>query len=109
MEVLIANPRGFCAGVERAINIVDEVILKYPGRKIFVFHEIVHNKKVLEDFTKKGVRFIENISDVDDDSVLIFSAHGVSEEVENLSEKRNLTVIDATCPLVKKVHNEAIR
>jgi 4-hydroxy-3-methylbut-2-enyl diphosphate reductase len=108
LEILVANPRGFCAGVDRAISTVNDAIEKYPSKKIFVFHEIVHNKRVLNDFTKKGVVFVEAISDVYDDSVLIFSAHGVSKKIETQAKLKNLILIDATCPLVKKVHNEIV-
>lgn len=108
MEVLIANPRGFCAGVDRAISTVNHAIEKYPEKKIFVFHEIVHNKRVLSDLRVRGVIFTEEISQVDEDSVLIFSAHGVSDAIENEAKLKNVVLIDATCPLVKKVHNEII-
>lgn len=108
MEILVANPRGFCAGVERAINVVDEAILKYPAKKIFVFHEIVHNQRIVQEFTQKGVQFIEDVADAEDGSILIFSAHGVAKKIESAALERKLTVIDATCPLVTKVHKEAM-
>ena len=107
MEIILAEPRGFCAGVERAIKIVDEALLSYPGKDIYVFHEIVHNKYVLSDFQKKGVRFVESIEDVPNDSVLIFSAHGVPKQIINDAKNSVKKVIDATCPLVTKVHLEA--
>ncbi|KKB96823.1 4-hydroxy-3-methylbut-2-enyl diphosphate reductase [Candidatus Arcanobacter lacustris] len=107
MEIILAQPRGFCAGVERAITIVEKSLEKF-GPPIYVRHEIVHNKYVVESLTKKGVIFVDEVDDVPEGSVLIFSAHGVSQKVENDAEARHLDVIDATCPLVTKVHKEAI-
>jgi len=107
MEIILAQPRGFCAGVERAINIVEKSLEKF-GAPIYVRHEIVHNKYVIESLRDKGVVFIDELADVPAGSVVIFSAHGVSEKVEEDAKNRNLSVIDATCPLVTKVHKEAI-
>lgn len=108
MEVILAQPRGFCAGVERAIEIVERAIKIY-GTPIYVRHEIVHNKYVVDDLKSKGVIFVKELSEIPSDSVTIFSAHGVSQAVENEADKRNLNIIDATCPLVTKVHKEAQR
>lgn len=104
-ELILANPRGFCAGVQRAIDIVDRAV-KLFGGPIYVKHEVVHNKYVIEKLKQKGVIFIEDIDDVPKNSIIIYSAHGVSTEVKNKSEKRNLKIFDATCPLVTKVHLE---
>jgi 4-hydroxy-3-methylbut-2-en-1-yl diphosphate reductase len=106
IQIFLANPRGFCAGVERAVEIVERAILKY-GAPVYVRHEIVHNKYVVENLRAKGAIFIEEISEIPEGAVTIFSAHGVSEKVENESRYKNLKVIDATCPLVKKVHLQA--
>lgn len=108
MNILLANPRGFCAGVDRAISIVERV-LKIYGRPIYVRHEVVHNRYVVENLRKSGIIFIEQISEVPDDSILIFSAHGVSQAVRAEAYRRNLIVFDATCPLVTKVHMEVAR
>lgn len=108
LKVILAKPRGFCAGVERAIEIVERSIKKY-GAPVYVRHEIVHNKYVVEDLKKKGAIFVDEVSDVPEGAITIFSAHGVSEKVEDDAKERNLPVIDATCPLVKKVHREAQR
>ena len=108
LEVFLAAPRGFCAGVERAVEIVERALELY-GPPVYVLHEIVHNRHVLDDFRARGVHFVENVSDVPEGSVMIFSAHGVSEEVERSGTARNLRVIDATCPLVTKVHLQAQR
>jgi 4-hydroxy-3-methylbut-2-enyl diphosphate reductase len=105
-RILLIEPRGFCAGVERAIDIVERAIEKY-GKPIYVRHEIVHNKKVVQDLKTKGAIFVKEINEVPQGAVVIFSAHGVSEEVERNSYKMGLNPIDATCPLVKKVHNQA--
>jgi len=106
MELLLAKPRGFCAGVERAVRTVELAIEKY-GSPIYVRHEIVHNRHVVDGLKKKGVIFVDELSEVPDGAVVIFSAHGVSREVKKEGESRNLLVIDATCPLVTKVHREA--
>ena len=106
--IYLANPRGFCAGVERAIEIVERALIKY-GAPVYVKNEIVHNKFVVEQLRDKGAIFVNDIKDIPENAVTIFSAHGVSDKVEQDSENKNLEVIDATCPLVKKVHFEAIR
>ena len=106
LQIVLANPRGFCAGVERAVEIVERTILKY-GAPVYVRHEIVHNKYVVEGLRAKGAIFVEEISEIPENAVTIFSAHGVSEKVENKSKDKNLKIIDATCPLVKKVHLQA--
>jgi len=105
MDVLLANPRGFCAGVERAIEIVERA-LESRGAPIYVRHEIVHNKYVVEDLRKKGAVFVEELDEVPRGSTVIFSAHGVSRQVRSDAEARGLKVFDATCPLVTKVHVE---
>jgi len=107
-QVLLANPRGFCAGVERAIEIVERVLEQF-GRPIYVRHEVVHNKFVVEGLRDKGAIFIEEISEVPDNATLIFSAHGVSKAVREAAGERGLRVFDATCPLVTKVHLEVAR
>jgi 4-hydroxy-3-methylbut-2-enyl diphosphate reductase len=108
IEVILAKPRGFCAGVERAIEIVERALKKY-GPPVYVRHEIVHNKFVVEDLKAKGAIFVDEVDNIPDNAITIFSAHGVSEKVEDSAKVRNLPVIDATCPLVKKVHREAQR
>lgn len=108
MQVLLASPRGFCAGVDRAIEIVERALVLY-GPPVYVLHEIVHNRHVLEDFRGRGVRFVESMDEIPPGSVTIFSAHGVAEEVERRGKERGLRVIDATCPLVTKVHLQAQR
>lgn len=105
IEIILANPRGFCAGVERAIEIVERALTKY-GPPIYVRHEIVHNKHVVESLRAKGAVFVDEIDEVPEGAVTIFSAHGVAEKVEDAALKRGLPVIDATCPLVSKVHKE---
>jgi 4-hydroxy-3-methylbut-2-enyl diphosphate reductase len=108
MEVLLANPRGFCAGVDRAIEIV-EIALERFGAPVYVRHEIVHNRHVVDELRAKGAVFIEDPEEVPRNSVLIFSAHGVAPSVREAAEARDLHVIDATCPLVTKVHVETRR
>ncbi|MGD7034182.1 4-hydroxy-3-methylbut-2-enyl diphosphate reductase [Methylotuvimicrobium buryatense] len=103
MQIILANPRGFCAGVDRAIEIVDQALEAF-GAPIYVRHEVVHNRTVVDGLKEKGAIFIEDLSDVPVGSYLIFSAHGVSKKVQEEAEERNLTVFDATCPLVTKVH-----
>ena len=103
LQVYLANPRGFCAGVERAIEIVERTILKY-GPPVYVRHEIVHNQYVVNVLKTKGAIFVEEINEIPDNAVTIFSAHGVSTKVEDESRYKNLKIIDATCPLVSKVH-----
>ncbi|MCA9083916.1 MAG: 4-hydroxy-3-methylbut-2-enyl diphosphate reductase [Planctomycetaceae bacterium] len=108
MKILLANPRGFCAGVNMAIECLDEAIRRV-GPGIFVYHEIVHNKYVVERFSKQGVTFVDSLEEVPPSSILLFSAHGVSPEIRRIARERNLRTVDATCPLVTKVHLEAIR
>ena len=107
-KILLANPRGFCAGVDRAIDIVNQAIHKF-GPPIYVRHEVVHNKTVVEELKSKGVIFVDELSEVPESSYIIFSAHGVSEKVEKEPEIYNLVSFDATCPLVTKVHSEVKR
>ena len=104
-EILLTEPRGFCAGVERAIEIVNRAVEIFD-ETIFVKHEVVHNKHVIEQLVKKGVIFVESLEAVPDQSILIYSAHGVSKEISELATKKRLKVFDATCPLVTKVHFE---
>ncbi len=108
LTIILAQPRGFCAGVERAIEIVEKALVIY-GPPIYVRHEIVHNKWVVEDLRAKGVVFVNEVSDIPDGAITVFSAHGISQKVEDSARLRELPVIDATCPLVTKVHNEAQR
>lgn len=105
-RIILAQPRGFCAGVDRAITIVERALELY-GAPVFVRHEIVHNRYVVESLKKKGAVFVQEIDDIPDGAITIFSAHGVSQKVEDAAAQRNLPTIDATCPLVKKVHKEA--
>ncbi|MEY4694793.1 MAG: 4-hydroxy-3-methylbut-2-enyl diphosphate reductase [Pseudomonadota bacterium] len=104
-EILLAEPRGFCAGVDRAIDIVEHALAKF-GRPIYVRHEIVHNTYVVNDLKEKGAIFIEELADVPPGATLIFSAHGVSRAIQNEAEQRGFRIFDATCPLVSKVHVE---
>lgn len=108
MEVLLANPRGFCAGVDRAIDIVERALELY-GPPIYVRHEVVHNKFVVDGLREKGAVFVEELVDVPDSATVIFSAHGVPRAVQEEAERRQLNVFDATCPLVTKVHLEVNR
>src|SRR5476649_434514 len=108
MRVVLAQPRGFCAGVERAIEIVERAIEKY-GPPIYVRHEIVHNRHVVERLRAKGAKFVDELDEIPPGSVTIFSAHGVASAVEDAAAERGLPVIDATCPLVSKVHSEGQR
>ncbi len=103
MQIVLANPRGFCAGVDRAIEIVDQALDTF-GAPVYVRHEVVHNRTVVEGLRNKGAVFIEDLTDVPTEANLIFSAHGVSKKVQQQAVERNLTVFDATCPLVTKVH-----
>jgi 4-hydroxy-3-methylbut-2-enyl diphosphate reductase len=107
-QVLLANPRGFCAGVDRAIDIVKQA-LKRHGAPIYIRHEVVHNRYVVEDLKSKGAIFVESLREVPEGSIVIFSAHGVAKTAWKKADDRNLTVYDATCPLVTKVHKEVIR
>ncbi len=109
MRLILANPRGFCAGVHMAVDVVRQVLELFPGRTIYVFHEIVHNRHVVRGFTERGVAFVDDLEDVPEGSIVVFSAHGVSPAVRAQAERRGLTAIDATCPLVTKVHSEAQR
>ena len=104
-QIKLANPRGFCAGVDRAIDIVNKALEIY-GAPVYVKHEVVHNKVVVDDLKERGAIFIEEIEEIPDNSLVIFSAHGVSSEVEEKTKARNLSFFDATCPLVTKVHME---
>jgi 4-hydroxy-3-methylbut-2-enyl diphosphate reductase len=108
MQVVLAQPRGFCAGVERAIEIVERALVKY-GPPIYVRHEIVHNRHVVEDLRRRGAVFVEELDEIPPGSMTVFSAHGVARRVEEVAAERGLPVIDATCPLVAKVHNEGRR
>jgi 4-hydroxy-3-methylbut-2-enyl diphosphate reductase len=108
LRVILAQPRGFCAGVERAIEIVDRALKKY-GPPIYVRHEIVHNRHVVDDLRRRGAIFVDELDEVPAGARTVFSAHGVAKRVEELARERNLPVIDATCPLVAKVHNEGRR
>jgi len=108
LRIVLANPRGFCAGVERAIDIVERALAKY-GPPVYVRHEIVHNKRVVEDLRAKGAIFVEELGEIPAGAVTVFSAHGVSEAVEDEARGRALPVLDATCPLVSKVHKEGQR
>ncbi|QDT44407.1 4-hydroxy-3-methylbut-2-enyl diphosphate reductase [Gimesia alba] len=108
MKVILANPRGFCAGVNMAIECLEEVIQLF-GSSIYVYHEIVHNKYVVNRFTEMGVTFVDAVSEVPENSILVFSAHGVSPQIRQQARERNIRTIDATCPLVTKVHTEAIK
>jgi 4-hydroxy-3-methylbut-2-en-1-yl diphosphate reductase len=107
-EVLLAEPRGFCAGVDRAIEIVEKALVKF-GRPIYVRHEIVHNTYVVNDLKAKGAIFIEDLADVPAGATLVFSAHGVSKAIQLEAEKREFQIFDATCPLVTKVHVEVAK
>ncbi|HEY7089220.1 MAG TPA: 4-hydroxy-3-methylbut-2-enyl diphosphate reductase [Tepidisphaeraceae bacterium] len=108
MRVILANPRGFCAGVNMAIEVVDQV-LALKGPPVYVFHEIVHNRHVVEDFKRRGVTFVNEVSEVPDGGVIVYSAHGISPEVRKEAQERRLLEVDATCPLVTKVHMEVLR
>ena len=108
MQVLLANPRGFCAGVDRAIDIVERAIELF-GAPIYVRHEVVHNRYVVNDLKNKGAVFVDELDQVPDQNYVIFSAHGVSRAVQNEAKRRALKVFDATCPLVTKVHMEVLR
>ncbi|MFD2179878.1 4-hydroxy-3-methylbut-2-enyl diphosphate reductase [Veronia pacifica] len=108
MKILLSNPRGFCAGVDRAISIVDRALEMYQP-PIYVRHEVVHNRFVVEGLKARGAIFVEELHEVPDDSIVIFSAHGVSQAVRREAKSRSLTVFDATCPLVTKVHMEVAR
>jgi len=108
LKILLANPRGFCAGVNMAIDCVNQV-LELKGSPIYVFHEIVHNKHVVQDFEQRGVTFVNYIEEVPEGGVVVYSAHGISPDVRRQSKDRHLVEVDATCPLVTKVHLEVLR
>ncbi|MGI4797744.1 MAG: 4-hydroxy-3-methylbut-2-enyl diphosphate reductase [Janthinobacterium lividum] len=108
MEIVLAQPRGFCAGVERAIEIVERALVKY-GAPVYVRHEIVHNRHVVEDLRRRGAIFVDEVDEIPPGSMTVFSAHGVAQRVEEVARQRSLPVIDATCPLVAKVHAEGRR
>ena len=108
MKILLANPRGFCAGVNRAIEIVERALESF-GAPIYVRHEVVHNQYVVDCLRNKGAVFVDELSEVPDDAIVIFSAHGVSKAVQNEAKSRGLRVFDATCPLVTKVHIEVVK
>ncbi|WP_395463689.1 4-hydroxy-3-methylbut-2-enyl diphosphate reductase [Wolbachia endosymbiont of Cantharis cryptica] len=111
MEIILAEPRGFCAGVKRAVDILAITLEKYRDKcPVYVLHEIVHNKYIVEDFKRQGVIFVSSIKEIEDNGgILIFSAHGVSKNIEDEAKRKGIQVIDATCPLVSKVHKEAKR
>jgi 4-hydroxy-3-methylbut-2-enyl diphosphate reductase len=108
MKIVLANPRGFCAGVNMAIECVEEV-LRTRGAPVYVYHEIVHNKYVVEGFSGRGVTFVSAISEVPEGALVVYSAHGISPEVRRQAKARRLVEVDATCPLVTKVHMEVLR
>jgi len=108
MEIILANPRGFCAGVDRAIEIVERA-LQIFGKPVYVRHEVVHNRYVVDDLKNKGAVFVEELDEIPDDAIVIFSAHGVSQQVQSEARQRQLKIFDATCPLVTKVHLEVAR
>ncbi|MFA5932537.1 MAG: 4-hydroxy-3-methylbut-2-enyl diphosphate reductase [Microgenomates group bacterium] len=105
-KLLLASPRGFCAGVKRAINTLEGLIEKNPNKTIYCYHQIVHNKTVVKDFTNKGVIFVDDLSKVPEKSILVFSSHGVSPALIKQAKKNKLKIIDATCPFVIKTHKE---
>lgn len=109
MQIILPNPRGFCAGVRMAIDVVDQVVDLLPDQTIYVYHEIVHNRHIVDRFVDRGVIFVDDLEQVPHNSIVIFSAHGISPEIRNQARTRNLQAIDATCPLVTKVHSRAIR
>lgn len=109
MKIILANPRGFCAGVYMAIDVVDQLLEICADSPIYVYHEIVHNKHVVNRFRQRHVTFVDDLAEVPEGSIVVFSAHGVSPAVRLQAQQRRLTAIDATCPLVTKVHAEAIR
>ena len=108
MRILLANPRGFCAGVNMAIDVVDQV-LRLKGPPVYVYHEIVHNRHVVDDFRDRGVVFVDDVREVPDGSIVVYSAHGISPAVREEAQRRRLVEVDATCPLVIKVHHEVQR
>ena len=109
MKLILANPRGFCAGVYMAIDVVDQLLDVCPGEPVYVYHEIVHNRHVVERFRSRGVTFVNALTEVPEGGIVVFSAHGVSPALRAEADERQLEVVDATCPLVTKVHAEAVR
>jgi 4-hydroxy-3-methylbut-2-enyl diphosphate reductase len=109
MRLILVNPRGFCAGVRMAVDVVDQVLDLFPDRPIYVYHEIVHNRHIVERFEQQGVIFVDDLDSVPPGRVIVFSAHGVSPAIRAHAASRSLHAIDATCPLVTKVHSEAVR
>ncbi len=109
MRIILANPRGFCAGVHMAVDVVDQLLELCPDVPVYVYHEIVHNKHVVGRFVDRGAIFVEDLADVPPGQIVVFSAHGISPATREIAKARNLTAVDATCPLVTKVHSEAIR
>lgn len=109
MQIVLPNPRGFCAGVRMAIDVVDQVVDLIPDQTIYVYHEIVHNRHIVDRFVDRGVIFVDDLEQVPHGSIVIFSAHGISPEIRNQAKARDLQAIDATCPLVTKVHSRAVR
>jgi 4-hydroxy-3-methylbut-2-enyl diphosphate reductase len=109
MRIIIPNPRGFCAGVRMAVDVVDQVLDLFPGTPVFVYHEIVHNRHVVGRFRGRGVSFVETVEEAPPGSVMVFSAHGIPPQIRRRAEQRGLIAVDATCPLVTKVHSEAAR
>jgi 4-hydroxy-3-methylbut-2-enyl diphosphate reductase len=108
MKIILANPRGFCAGVNMAVDVVEEV-LRVRGAPVYVYHEIVHNRHVVEGFEGRGVHFVNGLTEVPEGSVLVYSAHGISPAIRAQAKQRRLVEVDATCPLVTKVHMEVLR
>lgn len=108
-RILLARERGMCAGVERAILVVEKALERYGAGKVWVLHEVVHNRHVVEDLRKAGATFVDSLADVPEGAVLIFSAHGVSIAIENEARQRGFTVIDATCPVVDGIHRKMNR
>ncbi len=108
MKIILANPRGFCAGVNMAINVVDQVLAQRSA-PVYVYHEIVHNRHVVQDFQRRGVVFVNDVAEVPEGSVVVYSAHGISPRVRKTASERRLIEVDATCPLVTKVHMEVRR
>ncbi|MCI7643204.1 MAG: 4-hydroxy-3-methylbut-2-enyl diphosphate reductase [Lentisphaeria bacterium] len=103
-KIILATHRGFCNGVARALDLVEQTITQYPAQNIYLLHQIVHNQTIMRQLQAKGIHFVENISEIPPASVVIFSAHGVTRNVELAAKAKDLTVIDATCPIVKKIH-----
>jgi 4-hydroxy-3-methylbut-2-en-1-yl diphosphate reductase len=109
MQIILVNPRGFCAGVRMAIDVVDQILDILPGQTLYVFHEIVHNRHIVDRFVGRGVIFVDDLDEVPEGNIVVFSAHGISPAIRAHAARRNLQAIDATCPLVTKVHSRAIR